>query len=102
MKTIRLVITDPVGLHARPASMFVEMANKFEADIRLCNLSEPDERVNAKSILGVLTCAVKQGDEIELQLDGTDEDAAAEALDTLVKNEFKDDQDEVEGDSVTA
>src|SRR5512140_3464292 len=102
MKSIRLVITDPVGLHARPASRFVETANKFEADIRLCNTSAPEEWVNAKSILGVLTCAVKQNDEIEVTLEGTDEDAAVEALEALVKGEFKDDQDEVEGDSVTA
>ncbi len=102
MKTIRLVITDPVGLHARPASMFVETANKFEAEIRLCNLTSPEDWVNAKSILGVLTCAVKQSDEIEVKFEGTDEDAAAEALEALVKGEFKDDSEETEGDSVTA
>ena len=96
MKTIRLVITDPVGLHARPASMFVETANRFEAEIRLCNLTAPENWVNAKSILGVLTCAVKNGDEIEVQAEGTDEDAAAEALETLVKSEFKDDRGEAE------
>lgn len=98
MKSIRLIIDDPVGLHARPASMFVETANQFEADIRLCNLSAPDELVNAKSILGVLTCAVKQGDEIEVRADGVDEEAALEALENLVRSEFKDESEESQGD----
>ena len=80
MNTIRLVINDPVGLHARPASRFVETANCFEAEMRLCNRAAPEEWVNAKSILGVLTCAVKQGDEIEVQAEGADEEAALEAL----------------------
>lgn len=102
MKTFRAVINDPVGLHARPASLFVETANRFEADIQLRNLAEPEKWVNAKSILGVLTCAVKQGDEIEVKVEGTDEEAAAGALVGLIRSEFKDDAEEAEGDSVTA
>jgi phosphotransferase system HPr (HPr) family protein len=97
MKTIKLVITDPVGLHARPASMFVETATRFKAGIRLCNLTSPDEWVNAKSILGVLTCAVKEGDEIEVRAEGTDEDAAVDALEALVKSEFKDFREQADG-----
>jgi phosphotransferase system HPr (HPr) family protein len=102
MKSIRLTINDPVGLHARPASMFVETANRFEAEIRLCNLRAPEEWVNAKSILGVLTCAVKQGDEIEVQAEGVDEEPAVEALENLVKRDFKDELEESQGDGVTA
>jgi phosphotransferase system HPr (HPr) family protein len=102
MNTIRLVINDPVGLHARPASRFVETANCFEAEMRMCNRAAPEEWVNAKSILGVLTCAVKQGDEIEVQAEGADEEAALEALENLVKSGFKDEPEENEGESVTA
>jgi phosphotransferase system HPr (HPr) family protein len=101
MKTFRAIIHDPVGLHARPASRFVETANCFEADIQLCNLAAPEEWVNAKSILGVLTCAVKQDDEIEVKAEGTDEEAAAEALEALIRCEFRDAAEESAGDSVT-
>ena len=99
MKTFQIEISDPVGLHARPASMFVELANRFVADIRLCNLSAPEQWVNAKSILGVLTSAVKQGDQIEVRAEGSDEEAAAEALETLVRGEFKDDAEEAKAEA---
>lgn len=69
--------------------MFVELANRFGAAMQLCNLSTPEEWVNAKSILGVLTCGVKQGDEIELKAEGEDEEAAVEALEALIRSEFK-------------
>ncbi len=96
MKTLRIVINDPVGLHARPASMFVELANRYVAEMQLCNLATPEDWVNAKSILGVLTCGVKQGDEIQLNAEGEDEEAAIEALEGLIRSEFKDSDEEAQ------
>jgi phosphotransferase system HPr (HPr) family protein len=90
MKESRIIVTDPVGLHARPAAMFVKTANEFTADIKICNLTSAGPWVNAKSILSLLTCGVQQGDEIGIQADGPDEVAALETLENLVRINFKD------------
>ena len=79
---------DPVGLHARPAALFVDLANKFSADITVCNLSAEGPWVNAKSILSLLTCGVQRGDQIGIKADGSDEDLAVEALEKLVRSNF--------------
>ena len=88
MKTCRVIVTDPVGLHARPAAMFVEMANKFKAEVMLCNLTGTKQWANAKSILGVLTCGVRQNDEIEIKAEGADEAQAVTSLEQLVQSNF--------------
>lgn len=88
MKIIQVTVTDPVGLHARPAAVFVKLANEFRADIRIRNLSDSGEWVDAKSILGMLMAAVKQNDRIEIQAEGEDEQAAVEKLETLVNSSF--------------
>jgi phosphotransferase system HPr (HPr) family protein len=88
MKISHIVVMDPVGLHARPAALFVKLANKFSADISICNLTTAGEWANAKSILSLLTCGVKQGDQIGIEAEGNDEVAAVEALEELVKSNF--------------
>ncbi len=88
MKTSKVSVTDPVGLHARPAAMFVELAGKFAADVSIRNLTSASPWANAKSILGVLTCGVRQGDEIEIKAEGTDETPAVNALEQLVRSDF--------------
>ncbi len=88
MKSTQIVIMDPVGLHARPAALFVKLANKFSSNITLCNVSTSSKWANAKSILSVLTCGVKQGDKIEVQAEGADESEAVEALEKLVASNF--------------
>lgn len=88
MKTSQIVVQDPVGLHARPAAMFVKLANKFAADISIRNLTDSGQWANAKSILSLLTCGVKQGDRIEIKAEGIDEDIAIEALEELVETDF--------------
>ena len=73
-----VVINNQVGLYARPATFFIQKANEFNCSIWV----EKDERrVNAKSLLGVLSLGVVQGTEITLIADGVDE---AEAIDSLV------------------
>jgi phosphotransferase system HPr (HPr) family protein len=88
MKSSQFVVVDPVGLHARPAALFVKLASTFTSNILVCNLSTSGKWANAKSILGVLTCGVKQGDQIEVKAEGVDEAQAVEALEKLVASNF--------------
>lgn len=88
MKSTQFAVMDSVGLHARPAALFVKLANKFSSKISICNVSTSGKWANAKSILSVLTCGVKQGDRIEVQAEGSDEDLAVEALEKLVLSNF--------------
>lgn len=73
------VVNNQVGLYARPATFFIQKANEFKCSIWM----EKDERrVNAKSLLGVLSLGVVQGTSVNLIADGVDE---AEAIDSLVE-----------------
>ncbi|MCC8129845.1 MAG: HPr family phosphocarrier protein [Clostridiales bacterium] len=73
------VVNNQVGLYARPATFFIQKANEFKCSIWM----EKDERrINAKSLLGVLSLGVVQGTKINLIADGVDE---AEAVDSLVE-----------------
>lgn len=79
------VIKNEVGLHARPATFFIQKANEYKSSIWV----EKDERrVNAKSLLGVLSLAIVGGTEIRIIADGVDENAAVEGLYELVTNEL--------------
>ncbi len=85
MQEITLVVEHKVGLHARPAAVFVQTAKKFKSDI----LVRKDEKeVNAKSILSILTLGAGQGAVIHIKASGADEEAAVTALQELVKNNF--------------
>ena len=97
MKSAQIVVTDPVGLHARPAALFVKLASSFSSNVSICNLSTSGKWANAKSILGVLTCGVKQGDQIEVKAEGIDEAQAVEALEKLVLSEFAEQADSSQG-----
>lgn len=88
MKSSQFVVMDPVGLHARPAALFVKLASKFSSNISICNVSTSGKWANAKSILSVLTCGVKQGDKIEVKAEGTDESEAVDTLEKLVASNF--------------
>lgn len=85
MCTKNVVINNQVGLHARPATFFIQKANEFKCSIWI----EKDERrVNAKSLLGVLSLGIVKGTEITLIADGSDEEAAVDALATLISSDF--------------
>jgi phosphotransferase system HPr (HPr) family protein len=88
MVEANIVVTHKVGLHARPAAMFVQMANRFQSVVRVCNLTTGGESVDAKSILGVLTLGVLRGHEIRVSATGSDEVQALAALRALVEGEF--------------
>ncbi len=81
-----MTIDHEAGLHARPASLFVETAGKFEADVRA---SYEGREVNAKSILQVLTLGAEQGAEISVRAEGEDAGEALEALTELVESNFE-------------
>lgn len=87
MAEITLVIKNKVGLHARPASLFVQTANKFKSDIRVTNTSN-NTTANAKSILNILTLGANQGCEINMKAEGEDADQALVALKELFDTNF--------------
>ena len=75
-----------VGLHARPATFFIQKANEYKSSIWI----EKDERrVNAKSLLGVLSLGVAQGVTINIIADGSDEIAAVDTLCELINSDFE-------------
>jgi phosphotransferase system HPr (HPr) family protein len=90
MEQIILDVTNPHGLHARPAAVFVQTASKFKSSILLRNLSRAGNEVNAKSILDVLTAGVDQGAQIELVAEGDDAQEAVRALTELVQSGLTD------------
>lgn len=78
-------VQNQVGLHARPATFFIQKANEFKASIWV----EKDERrVNAKSLLGVLSLGILGGTDIRIIADGTDEQLAVDDLVKLVESGF--------------
>ncbi|HCV24756.1 MAG TPA: HPr family phosphocarrier protein [Candidatus Latescibacteria bacterium] len=83
-----VVVTNRLGIHARPATVFVQAAAKFQADIFL---SKGDvSRVNGKSIMGVMMLAAEQGAEVLVEAEGTDAEQAVDALAELLANDFED------------
>ena len=82
-----VVIKNQVGLHARPATFFIQKANEYKSSIWV----EKDERkVNAKSLLGVLSLGIIGGATIKIIVDGSDEKEALEGLVALVESCFAD------------
>ena len=78
-------VTNQVGLYARPATFFIQKANEFKSSIWV----EKDERkVNAKSLLGVLSLGIVKGTAIQLIADGPDEKEAVEALFKMISSDF--------------
>ena len=80
-----VTIKNSVGLHARPATFFIQKANSFKASIWV---EKEDCRVNAKSLLGVLSLGISQGTKITLIADGQDEADAVAGLGDLVESGF--------------
>ncbi len=83
-----VVVTNPQGLHARPADMFAKLANRFESRIELIKDSE---RVDGKSILAILTLAAVEGTTLCIEATGRDAEKAANALVELIAHNFAED-----------
>lgn len=79
MKTFSYVIQDPLGLHARPAGIFVKKASSYQSEVKVTN-KVTGKSADAKRIMGVMSLGVKQGNEVLLEITGDDEAAAATEL----------------------
>lgn len=79
-------VQNQVGLHARPATFFIQKANEFKSSIWI---EKGERRVNAKSLLGVLSLGIVGGTGIKIIADGTDEDVAVNGLVELVESGFQ-------------
>ncbi|MBQ1362696.1 MAG: HPr family phosphocarrier protein [Oscillospiraceae bacterium] len=80
-----VVINNQVGLHARPATFFIQKANEFKSSIWV---EKEERRVNAKSLLGVLSLGIVKGTSVKLIADGADEEEAIETLSDLIASDF--------------
>ncbi len=85
MVTKEVVINNQVGLHARPATFFIQKANEFKSSIWI---EKDDRRVNAKSLLGVLSLGIVKGTAVNLIADGPDENDAIATLSNLIASDF--------------
>lgn len=85
MVSQKIVVTEPTGLHLRPAGKVCEVSLKYQSKIQII---KGTRIANAKSVLGILAARVQQGDEIEILCEGTDEDEALSALMQLMQKGF--------------
>jgi phosphocarrier protein len=83
MKSLTVIIRNSIGLHARPATFFIQKANSYKSTLWV---EKGDRRVNAKSLLGVLSLGIVKDSEITLIADGVDEDEALAGLADLIEN----------------
>lgn len=81
-----VTVKNRAGIHARPAGMIVTLANKFSAQIFI---EKDNDKINAKSIMGLITLGVLCGTTIRISAAGPDEEAAVEALVKLIDNRFE-------------
>ena len=84
-----LTLTNKLGLHARAAAKFVNETSHYAADI---DVVKGEQRVNGKSIMGVMMLAASHGAELELHIDGEDEAEMFEGLKNLIDNRFGEDE----------
>ena len=82
-----VMVQNQVGLHARPATFFIQKANEFKSSIWV---EKEERRVNAKSLLGVLSLGIVGGTDIKIIADGPDEQVAVNSLVELVESGFSD------------
>ena len=85
MYTREVTVNNQVGLHARPATFFIQKANEFKSSIWV---EKEERRVNAKSLLGVLSLGIVKGTQIDIMADGSDESEAVSALADLISSNF--------------
>lgn len=85
MVSSEVTVMNAVGLHARPATFFIQRANSFKSSIWV---EKEDRRVNAKSLLGVLSLGIVKGTTITLIADGTDDEEAIKTLVSVIQSDF--------------
>ena len=82
MKEFKYVITDPEGIHARPAGILVKQAAGYQSSVKI---AKGEKSADAKRIFGVMGLGVKTGEEVSITVEGADEDTAAAELETFFK-----------------
>ncbi|HOX32553.1 MAG TPA: HPr family phosphocarrier protein [Spirochaetales bacterium] len=88
MTEVMVSIQNRAGIHARPAALIVQTASKFASKIWL---EKGSDRINAKSIMGIITLGASYGTPIRIIADGADEEAAAAAVQALFDSRFEED-----------
>ncbi|MCL2002493.1 MAG: HPr family phosphocarrier protein [Oscillospiraceae bacterium] len=81
-----VTVTNPVGLHARPATFFIQKANEFKSSIFV---EKEERRINAKSLLGLLSLGIIKGTVITIMAEGPDDEEAVSALEELILSNFE-------------
>lgn len=84
-RRITLLVQNRLGLHARPAALFVQMANRFKSEIQV---QKGKDKVNGKSIMGIMTLAAGRGSQITIRATGEDAPEVIAALTKLIRNHF--------------
>ena len=82
MKEFKFIITDELGIHARPAGMLVKEAAKFQADIKVI---KGEKTADAKRLFGIMGLAAKKGEELTITAEGSDEAEAIAAMEAFLK-----------------
>lgn len=85
MVSSEVTVSNSVGLHARPATFFIQRANSFKSSIWV---EKDDRKVNAKSLLGVLSLGIVKGTTITIIADGTDDEEAVKTLVSVIESNF--------------
>jgi phosphocarrier protein len=86
MTTVTAIVRNELGVHARPAALFVQLASRFSSEIVL---GKNGVEVNGKSIMGVMMLAAERGSTLEIRAEGADEERAAAELAALVERGFE-------------
>ena len=81
---LSVIIKNKTGLHARPAAIFVQVANKFDSEV---TIRKGNQKVNGKSIMGVLMLAAGQGQKVSIMAEGPDAEAAVKELEKILLND---------------
>jgi phosphocarrier protein HPr len=89
MKTTAITIINKLGMHARASAKFVSLASQFKCDV---TLGRNGQQANGKSIMGIMMLAAGKGSQLELHVNGVDEDHALSALCELIGNRFGEDE----------
>ena len=82
MKEFKYTITDPIGIHARPAGLLVKAAKQFESTVMLV---KGEKSAKATSLTKLMGLGIVQGDEVSVQVEGADEDVCAAAIEEFLK-----------------
>jgi phosphocarrier protein len=84
-----IVLKNKYGLHARPATLFAEVANKYEADVTIV---KSGQEVNGKSIFGIMMLGAEKGTVLKIRAVGEDADKLMKALEDLIESRFREDE----------